>query len=112
MYRLCRSRQQVTINEKMKLIWKENKTLPEVQYIRTFKNIPMARMNDGYTSPPPEYDEKRLDSKGITIVQENSKEISRIYYLFLIFIGYSQKDIVKRKFGAKYPYDIELINQK
>ena len=35
----------------MKLIWKENKTLPEVQYIRTFKNIPMARMNDGYTSP-------------------------------------------------------------
>lgn len=93
----------------MRIIWKENHTLPDVWYIATPKNIPMASNNKELTIQ--EYDKKRLDRPGITVEKSFEKEISRIRYCMYILRGFSQEQILKKEFNAKYPFDIEIQNE-
>ena len=97
----------------MKIIWREYIHKPEVRYLATFKEMPMAKMMSELSVPEeyPEIDKEWLERKGITVEKEFSGTISCLFYLFLVLRNWSDEQIVKAYCGAgSNPFDIERLS--
>lgn len=90
----------------MKIKYKVNKHLPNVQYIAELENLPMAAVNPELT--PVEVKKTRLEKKGITIEEEKELYIN-IFSLFIkLLVGNSLRQIVEEKEERWRTFDYKL----
>lgn len=96
----------------MKIRYKVNKSLPDVQYLARIENMPMASFIDEHSIPTNyiKVVKERLDRPGILIEEEKEIKISRWKLAIYILFGMSMKDIIKIKNNDNYPHNIELLH--
>ena len=90
----------------MKITYSINKSYPDVQYLATYDPLPMATTEPLLTET--KVTKKRLDRKGITVVENKELEIGILKLFWYLLIGLTLRQVVEKVHKEKYIFNISI----
>lgn len=90
----------------MKITYSIHKSYPEVQYLATYEPLPMATTNPQLTET--KVAKKRLEKKGITVVEDKELQIGILKLFWYFFIGLTLRQIVQKIHKEEYTFNHQV----
>ena len=90
----------------MKITYSIHKSYPDVQYVATLDPLPMATANPEFTEA--KITKKRLDKKGITVVEDKEMQINILLLFWYFLRGMTLRQIVEKRSKHEYSFNHQV----
>lgn len=90
----------------MKITYSIHRLYPDVQYVATLDPLPRATTNPELTEA--KVTRKRLDKKGITVVEDKEMQINILVLFWYFLIGLTLRQIVEKRSKHNYSFNHQV----